>query len=67
MFLDDFCVCIGVLVLWTAKGFKGSLEEELGKVKPNNFLTRREGIIGLAAILSFFGMISWLVALRYEK
>jgi hypothetical protein len=61
--MDDFFVYAGIAVVWIAKGGQGSLEVELGKFKPGEFFRRREGIIGLGALLALFGAIFWAVPL----
>jgi hypothetical protein len=59
LILDDLCVFIGVIVVWFAKGCKYGLWEKLKEVKAGDFWSRHEGIIGLATILVFVGLI-WI-------
>jgi hypothetical protein len=57
LIFNDLCVFIGVIVIWFANGCKYNLRQELKEVKPLDFWHRREGIIGLATILTIGGLI----------
>ena len=57
LIIDDLCVYIGVIVLWTVKGGKYSLLDKLHEVKPLDFFRRIEGIIGLATIIIILGLL----------
>ena len=59
--LDDLCVYIGVIVVWFAKGRKGSLWDKLGEVKGFDFFRRIEGVIGLVTIIATVCFLAVLV------
>ena len=57
--IGEVCVIMGIIVVWLFRGCKGDLDFETTGFEPGQFFKRREGVIGLVAILAIVGLC-WL-------
>lgn len=58
--IDDFCVYLGVIVVWLGRGCNYNLWHELKSVEVGEFFSRREGVIGLVSLIATVG-IAWII------
>lgn len=59
LILDDVCVFVGLVVVWLAKGGKGSRAKELGTFKLGGLYSGRlqEGMIGFGTLAAAGGLV----------